>query len=115
MFLFAWSPLDYGVVSKSREGYVIEKGAYETVEYGARVLSFSARSEHPFRVEVKFWYDGEFYMREMEYEPGDYRIVLDLTTAEGARLLPTRGLGPRPTVITVKSPGEVIVSDVETR
>lgn len=118
LWLLVWAPLDYGTVSpvKGKDAYVVavEGGAYETVEYGAKTASFKVKASAPFVVEVKYWYDGEFWMRRFQYGPGEHTLSFSLTGKEGAQMLPTRALGPRPSVITVKGRGEILLSEVRT-
>ncbi len=119
LWILGWMPLDHGAVSpvKGKGDYVVsvEGGAYETVEYGIKEVSFRVRASAPFTVEVKYWYEGEFWMRVMTYGSGEYTLTFSLKGKEGAQMLPTRGLGPRPAVITVKSEGNLLLSDLEVR
>ncbi len=119
LWILTWMPLDYGAVSpvRGKAGYVaeVEGGAYETVKYGARTVSFRVKASAPFVVEVKYWYDGEFWMRRLNYGAGEREITVSLEGKEGAEMIPTRGLGPRPAVVTVKSDGRLLISEVEVR
>ena len=116
LLLITWTALDYGVVwkGKAADEYVVEGGAYEIVKYGVQTAKFTVKAEHPFTVEVKFWYDGEFRLKRMHYPPGNHSIVISLTDPANSEVIPTRGLGPRPAVITLKTSGRITVSSITT-
>ncbi len=117
LWLLVWTPLEYGAVSpvKGQGDYVaaVVGGAYETVSYGVERVSFRVKASAPFTVMVKYWYDGEFWMRRFRYDAGERTLTFSLRGKEGAEMLPTRGLGPRPAVITVKGEGELLLSEVK--
>jgi len=66
-------------------------------------------------VEVKYWYDGEFWMRRLNYGASEREITVSLEGNDGAEMIPTRGLGPRPAVVTVKVDGRLLISEVEVK
>ncbi len=117
LWILAWMPLDNGAIFpvKGKSAYTVEVvgGAYETIRYGTERVSFRVKSNAPFVVEVKYWYEGEFWMRRFRYEAGEHSLTFSLRGKDGAEMLPTRGLGPRPAVITVKGSGGILLSEVE--
>ncbi len=118
LWILAWMPLDNGAVFpvKGKGAYTVEVegGAYETVRYGTETVSFRVKADAPFVVEVKYWYEGEFWMRRFRYGAGEHTLTFSLRGKEGAEMLPTRGLGPRPAVVTVKGNGRILLSPLET-
>ncbi|NPB04732.1 MAG: hypothetical protein GXO39_10055 [Thermotogae bacterium] len=120
LWILTWMATDEGVIisQRIRGDYVVEAAGivYETVEHGAKTVSFKLRTllTTPVKVEIKYWYDGEFYLKEVQLSPGSHALSFNLTERDGV-LLPTRSIGARPTVITVKSEGPILLSEVEAR
>ncbi|MEO0139026.1 MAG: hypothetical protein ABIL16_04705 [candidate division WOR-3 bacterium] len=113
-WLIGWISLNGAPLEGRGNMFVANEEVYKEIPADYRVFRFSAQSEGKFTVKVRFWKDGEYWEKTFTYEPGKHTIVIDINRIEDAEMLPTRGIGRKPTIINVK-PGNksLILSDVE--
>jgi len=112
VFVLAWISANGPIVSKG--GYfVVESEAYKTITAEYRYFRFYARSDKGIKVTVRFWRDGEYWEKVLNYNPGEHIIEINLNKIENPQHLPTRGIGPFPTVILVESEGKVYLGELE--
>jgi hypothetical protein len=112
MFVLAWISAN-GPLSLKGKYFVAEGEAYKTLPAEYRSFSFYAKSDREIRVTLRFWKDGEYWQKVLKYNPGEHRIEINLNRVEDPEHIPTRGIGPFPTVILVESEGKVYLSEVE--
>lgn len=110
LWILTWLSFD-GQTYKFNDYFLVNGEAYEEVSLEKKGIRFWAISDENFTVIVRFYRDGEYWQKTLEFGSGRHLVSIDLENIKDAELLPTRGLGRRNTIIILK--GNLKVSDVE--
>ncbi len=111
--IIAWVTINGAPVKGNNGLFVATDEVYKSVPAEHRVFRFSAESDGKFVITVRFWKDGEYWQKVITYNPGKHTITINLDRLKDAELIPTRGMGKKPTIINVKPSRRILLSDVE--
>ncbi len=112
LMVLAWLSAN-GHISSNGKYFLAEGEAYKTLPTEYRSFRFYAKSSGEIKVTLRFWKDGEYWEKVLKYQAGEHIIEINLDRISDVQHIPTRGIGPFPTVILLEGEDKIYLGEVE--